>query len=214
VVVPLWLQSVMGYNATQAGMAMAPIGVFTVILSPLIGKNVARLNLRLLATMAFIILGSVCLWNSQMTLDVTFWDIVNPRLLQGVGLAFFFIPVQSLMLANITPDRMAAASGLSNFLRTAGAAMGTAISVTAWEHLSSAHRAHLVENITPYSNPSLQLMDSLHSAGMTTEQSYAVLDRTIGAQSFMLATNDFFLYCAVAFYLLTGLVWLTRAKKS
>lgn len=214
VVVPLWLQSVMGYNATQAGMAMAPIGIFTVILSPLIGKNVARLNLRLLATMAFLILGSVCLWNSQMTLDVTFWDIVNPRLLQGVGLAFFFIPVQSLMLANITPDRMAAASGLSNFLRTAGAAMGTAISVTAWEHLSSAHRAHLVENITPYSNPSLQLMDSLHSAGMTTEQSYAVLDRTIGAQSFMLATNDFFLYCAVAFYLLTGLVWLTRAKKS
>ncbi len=214
VVVPLWLQSVMGYNATQAGMAMAPIGVFTVILSPLIGKNVAQLNLRLLATMAFLILGSVCLWNSQMTLDVTFWDIVNPRLLQGVGLAFFFIPVQSLMLANITPDRMAAASGLSNFLRTAGAAMGTAISVTAWEHLSSAHRAHLVENITPYSNPSLQLMDNLHSAGMTTEQSYAVLDRTIGAQSFMLATNDFFLYCAVAFYLLTGLVWLTRAKKS
>ncbi|MGB4345467.1 MAG: DHA2 family efflux MFS transporter permease subunit [Burkholderiaceae bacterium] len=214
VVVPLWLQSVMGYNATQAGMAMAPIGIFTVILSPLIGKNVARLNLRLLATMAFIILGSVCLWNSQMTLDVTFWDIVNPRLLQGVGLAFFFIPVQSLMLANITPDRMAAASGLSNFLRTAGAAMGTAISVTAWEHLSSGHRAHLVENITPYSNPSLQFMDNLHSAGMTTEQSYAVLDRTIGAQSFMLATNDFFLYCAVAFYLLTGLVWLTRAKKS
>ncbi len=214
VVVPLWLQSVMGYNATQAGMAMAPIGIFTVILSPIIGKNVARLNLRLLATMAFLILGSVCLWNSRMTLDVTFWDIVNPRLLQGVGLAFFFIPVQSLMLANITPDRMAAASGLSNFLRTAGAAMGTAISVTAWEHLSSSHRAHLVENITPYSTPSLQLMDSLHSAGMTTEQSYAVLDRTIGAQSFMLATNDFFLYCAVAFYLLTGLVWLTRAKKS
>ena len=80
IVVPLWLQSVMGYNATEAGMAMAPIGIFMVILSPFIGKNIARLNLRALSTLSFTILGTVCLWNTQMTLDVTFWDIVNPRL--------------------------------------------------------------------------------------------------------------------------------------
>ncbi len=213
IVVPLWLQSVMNYNATEAGMAMAPIGIFMVILSPFIGKNIARLNLRALATLSFTILGTVCLWNTQMTLDVSFWDIVNPRLVQGIGLAFFFMPVQTLMLANITPDRMAAAAGLSNFLRTAGAAMGTAISVTGWEHLASTHRAHLVENITPFSAPSLQFIDSLHKAGLSSEQAYAALDKTITAQSLMLATNDFFLYCAIAFYLLTGVVWLTKAKK-
>jgi DHA2 family multidrug resistance protein len=214
IVVPLWLQSVMGYNATEAGMVMAPIGIFTVILSPLIGKNITRLNLRLLATLSFIILGSVCLWNSRMTLEVTYWDIINPRLVQGIGLAFFFLPVQSLMLANITPDRMAAASGLSNFLRTAGAAMGTAISVTTWEHLASGHRARLVENVNAYSNASLRSMETLQASGLTSEQAYAVLDRSINAQSLMLATNDFFLYCAVAFYLLTSLVWLTRPKKT
>ena len=137
---------------------------------------------------------------------------ITPQV-QGIGLAFFFMPVQTLMLANITPDRMAAAAGLSNFLRTAGAAMGTAISVTGWEHLSSAHRAHLVENITPFATPSLQFIDSLRKAGMSTEQAYAALDKTITAQSMMLATNDFFLYCAIAFYLLTGLVWLTKPKK-
>jgi MFS transporter, DHA2 family, multidrug resistance protein len=213
VVFPLWLQLVMGYTAAQAGAAMAPIGIFMLILSPIIGKNIARLNLRMLATFAFIVMGGVSLWNTGMSLDVGFWDIVNPRLVQGIGMACFFIPVQSLMLSNITPDHMAAASGLSNFLRTLGAAMGTAISVTMWEHLSSDHHARLVENVSLFSSASNDYMGTLRAGGLSAEQSYAVVERMINAQSYMLATNQFFLYSAVAFFALTGLVWLTRSKK-
>jgi DHA2 family multidrug resistance protein len=213
VVVPLWLQTVMGYTAAQAGLAMAPSGIFTVILAPIIGRNVAKLNLRLLASGAFIIMGGVSLWISRFSLDVTFANIVNPRLILGIGLAFFFLPVQSLMLSNITPDRMAAASGLSNFLRTLGAAIGTAVSVTSWEHLASSHHARLTENITPYSSATQQMLATLQAAGLTPEQAYAALDRTVSAQGFMLATNEFFLYSAFAFFSLTGLVWLTRPRK-
>jgi DHA2 family multidrug resistance protein len=213
VVFPLWLQVVMGYTAAQAGMAMAPIGIFTLILSPIIGKNIARLNLRLLATFAFTVMAGVSLWNSFMSLDVDFWTIVNPRLVQGIGMACFFLPVQSLMLSNITPDRMAAASGLSNFLRTLGAAMGTAISVTSWEHLASGHHARLTENVTPYSAASNEYLATLRGAGLSTEQAYAAVERILNAQSYMLATNEFFLYCAAAFFALTGLVWLTKPRK-
>lgn len=213
VVFPLWLQLVMGYTSAQAGAAMAPIGIFTLILSPIIGRNIARLNLRLLATFAFIVMGAVSLWNTQLSLDAGFWDIVNPRLIQGIGMACFFLPVQSLMLSNIAPDHMAAASGLSNFLRTLGAAMGTAISVTMWEHLSTDHHARLVENVSQYSAVSNDYLAKLQAGGLTLEQAYAVVERVIGAQSYMLATNQFFLYCAVAFFALTGLVWLTRPKK-
>lgn len=213
VIFPLWLQTVMGYTAAQAGVAMAPIGIFTLILSPIIGKNVAKLNLRALATFSFLVMGSVSLWNSFMSLDVDFWTIVNPRLVQGIGMACFFLPVQSIMLSNITPDRMAAASGLSNFLRTLGAAMGTAISVTAWEHLASGHHARLAENITRFSPTSNQYLSTLQSAGLQPDQAYAAVERSINAQSYMLATNQFFLYCAVAFFALTGLVWLTKPKK-
>lgn len=210
VVVPLWLQSVMNYTPTEAGMAMAPIGIFTLILSPWVGKNARRLNLRVLATMSFVILGAVCLWNTRMTLDVTFWDIVNPRIVQGIGLAFFFIPVQTLMLSNITPDRMAAASGLSNFLRTLGAAIGTAISVTGWEHLSIEHHARLAESVTVYAAPTRSFVDQLQAGGLSAQQAYGVLERTINSQSLMLATNEFFLYCALSFFALIGLVWMTR----
>ncbi|MBC7499162.1 MAG: DHA2 family efflux MFS transporter permease subunit [Herminiimonas sp.] len=214
VVFPLWLQTVMGYTAAQAGVAMAPIGIFTLILAPIIGKNAAKLNLRLLATLSFLIMGSVSLWNGFMSLDVDFWTIVNPRLIQGIGMACFFLPVQSIMLSNITPDRMAAASGLSNFLRTLGAAMGTAISVTMWEHLTASHHARLVENITRFSPASTEYLATLQSTGMSLEQAYAVVERTITAQSYMLATNDFFIYCSLAFFSLTGLVWLTKPKKN
>lgn len=214
IVVPLWLQSVMGYTAREAGMAMAPIGILTVILSPWIGKNARRLNLRVMASFAFIVLGAVCLWNTQFTLDVTFWDIVGPRIVQGLGLAFFFIPVQTLMLSNITPDRMAAASGLSNFLRTLGAAIGTAISVTGWEHLSIEHHARLAESVTAYAAPAQNYLDQLRRSGLSNEQAYSVVERALNAQSMMLATNQFFLYCALSFFALIGLVWMTRPVRT
>ena len=212
VVFPLWLQTVMGYTAAQAGMAMAPIGIFTLILSPIIGKNVAKLNLRVLATFAFLVMGGVSVWNSFMSLDVGFWNIISPRLVQGIGMACFFIPIQTLMLSNITPDHMAAASGLSNFLRTLGAAMGTAISVTLWEHLASAHHARLMENVTPFSSISRSYLETLQAGGLSLEQAYGVVERTINAQSYMLATNEFFLYSACSFFALVIVVWMTRPK--
>ncbi|RZI42452.1 DHA2 family efflux MFS transporter permease subunit [Herbaspirillum sp. HC18] len=213
VVVPLWLQIVMGYTSTQAGMAMAPIGFFMLILAPIIGRNVARLNLRALATFAFLVMGGVSLWNTQMTLDVTFWNIVNPRLVQGLGMACFFLPVQTIMLSNITPDHMAAASSLSNFLRTLGGAIGTAVSVTTWEHLASGYHAQLMENVNAFSTASNQYLNTLQAGGLSKEQAFGAVERLVNAQSFMMATNEFFFYCAVAFLFLPGLIWLTRPGK-
>jgi DHA2 family multidrug resistance protein len=148
-----------------------------------------------------------------MTLDVTFWNVVAPRLVQGIGMACFFLPVQALMLSNITPDNMAAASGLSNFLRTLGAAIGTAISVTSWEHLALMNRASLAENINPYNPASTTYVEQLQATGLSSEQAFSVIDHTLFSQSYMVATNEFFMYSAVLFFLLMGVVWLTRPRK-
>jgi DHA2 family multidrug resistance protein len=128
-------------------------------------------------------------------------------------MACFFIPVQTLMLSNITPDHMAGATGLSNFLRTLGAAMGTAISVTMWEHFASRHHAELAENITRYSSTSTSYLGSLQASGMSVEQTYAAIERVLTAQSYMLATNEFFRYSALSFFSLVLLVWLTKPGK-
>jgi DHA2 family multidrug resistance protein len=210
VVVPLWLQSVMGYTPFRAGLAIAPLGLFPVVLSPVIGMNVARLNLRLLVTIAFTVMGSVSLWNSFFSLDIDFSQIIYPRLLQGLGMSCFFIPLQNLALSNIQPDRMASATSLLNFFRTLAAAMGTAISVTMWERLVTRHRAWLVENISEYSNAKAAYSEFLLRTGMDPHQSDAVVELVVNAHSSMLATNQFFRYSAVAFFTLTLLVWFIK----
>lgn len=210
VVVPLWLQSVMGYTPFRAGLAIAPIGLFPLVLSPIIGKNVARLNLRLLVTIAFTVMGSVALWNSFFALDIDFFQIIYPRLFQGLGMSCFFIPLQNLALSNILPDRMASATSLLNFFRTLAAAMGTAISVTMWERLASRHRAWLVENISEYTNAKTAYSEFLLRTGMAPHQSDAVVELVVNAHSSMLATNQFFRYSAVAFFTLALLVWFIK----
>jgi DHA2 family multidrug resistance protein len=215
VIFPLWLQTVMGYTAAQAGMATAPIGVFTLLLSPIIGRNIGKLDLRILATFAFAVMGAVSVWNSMMNLDVTFWNVVSPRLVQGIGMACFFLPVQALMLSNITPDNMAAASGLSNFLRTLGAAIGTAISVTSWEYLSSMNRASLVENVNCLQSGETRLIwTNCKPTGMSNEQAYAVIDHVLCfRRAIWLPPMNSFMYSAVLFFLLMGVVWLTKPRK-
>ncbi len=213
VVLPLWLQSVMGYTSSQAGMALAPSGIFSLILAPILGRNITKINLRAFSSFGFLVLGLVSLWNGFMTLDIDFWGIVNPRIVQGIGMACFYLPIQSLMMSNIAPDRMAAASGLSNFLRTLGAAMGTAISVTVWEDMSNTHHAYLANNVNRYSNASNDYLATLQATGMSADQAMGAVERLVSAQSVMLATNQFFLYSAFAFFAMAGMVWMTKPRK-
>ena len=92
----------------------------------------------------------------------------------------------------------------------AAAAIGTAISVTGWEHLSIEHHARLAESVTVYSAATSSYLAKLQAGGLSADQAYAVLERTITSQGLMLATNEFFLYCAVSFFALIGLVWMTK----
>jgi len=213
VVVPLWLQTVMGYTPLNAGLAIGSTGIFMLILGPLVARNIGRLNLRLVATFSFSVLAIVAFWNSFLSLDATFWTIVKPRIIQGIGMSCFFIPVQALMLANIQQERLAAASGLYSFLRTLGAAMGTAIGVAVWENLQAQQHSRLVENVTSYSTNTNTYIEALHGARLSTTQSFAVLDQLITKQSYMLATNEFFQYSALSFLCLMSIVWLLKSNR-
>ncbi|MEO7026630.1 MAG: DHA2 family efflux MFS transporter permease subunit, partial [Caulobacteraceae bacterium] len=93
VLIPLWLQTNMGYTATWAGMAAAPIGILPVFMSAFVGKNLHKLDLRYWVTFSFAVFASVSFWNSHFNTDVTFQQIVIPRLLMGFGVASFFVPL-------------------------------------------------------------------------------------------------------------------------
>ncbi len=213
VIFPLWLQTVMGYTSSLAGMATALIGLFALVLSPIMGSNLHKFNLRIVASMAFIIFAFVSYCNSFFNLDTPFAQIALPRLLQGIGVACFFVPMTTITLSNISTDRLASAAGLSNFLRTLAGAIGTAVSTTFWENNAIYHHARLSESITPYSANTQAFMDKLAQLGITGQAAYGSLEQILVQQAYMMSTNDFFWILYICFLALAALVWITKPKK-
>jgi MFS transporter, DHA2 family, multidrug resistance protein len=214
VIFPLWLQTVMGYTAGKAGLATAPVGLLALVLSPMVGRNITKLNLRMVASFAFCVFAFVSFWNSTFTLDTPFLTLLGPRLTQGIGVACFFVPVTTITLSSVSLDHMAAASGLSNFLRTLSGAIGTAMSTTIWENTAIYHHAVLAESVNPYSANTSAFTDSLNTLGVIGDTATAQINSIVTQQGFMLATNDYFRWSGFAFIALAVLVWFTRPPKT
>src|SRR5581483_2031966 len=210
IIFPLWLQTTMGYTATWAGLATAPSGLLAIVLMPLVGRNIQRLPLRLISSFSFVAFGISALWFGSFNLDATFGQLVWLRVFQGIGVASFFIPINQIILSGLPPQRLAAASGLSNFFRTLAASFATAISVFVWDHRGTFHHAVLSEYVNAYNPPANAYLEQLHDIGLPPDSAYAFVDRMLSQQGVMLATNDVFYAIGVLCLLLIGSIWLTR----
>ena len=213
VLMPLWLQQYMGYTATWAGIALAPVGLLAIVLSPWVGKNVARRDPRALATVAFIGFALVLWMRSHFNTQADLGTILVPTFIQGAAMAFFFIPLQAIVYSGLTPDRMPAAAGLSNFVRITAGAMGTSLFTTAWENRAVMHHAQLAEAVNRGNDAATGALAQMAAAGYTPEQALASVNRLADQQAFTLAATDLFYVSAVMFLLLIGLVWTTRPQK-
>jgi DHA2 family multidrug resistance protein len=210
VLLPLWLQQWMGYTATSAGMALAPVGVFAILLTPLVGKKVAVWDPRRMATAAFMVFALVLWMRSQFTPQTDFMHILVPTLIQGGAMAFFFIPLTTLTLAGLPPERIPAAAGLSNFVRITAGAMGTSIATTLWESRAALHHAHLTEPLIQGQGTFAATLEALQAGGLSAVQALAQVNQLINQQAFTRAADDIFLASAGVFLSLIGLIWLTR----
>lgn len=212
VLMPLWLQQWMGYTATSAGFALAPVGVFAVLLTPLVGKKVTVWDPRRMATGAFIVFALVLWMRSQFTTQVDLPHVLLPTVIQGVAMALFFIPLTTLVMSGLTPDRLPAASGLSNFVRITAGAMGTSLATTLWDDRAALHRAHLAETAGSGAPGSAlgQALEGLRASGLDAAQALAQVNRLLDQQAFTRAADDIFAASAGLFLALIGLIWLTR----
>ncbi|RYY91142.1 MAG: DHA2 family efflux MFS transporter permease subunit, partial [Comamonadaceae bacterium] len=214
VLLPLWLQQFMGYTATDAGMVMAPVGVLAMVLSPLVGKTVAKVDPRRYVTFAFIVFALVLWMRSHFNTTADFRTILIPTIIQGVAMAFFFIPLTTITLSGLTPDRIPAASGLSNFVRITAGAVGTSISTTLWESRAALHHSQLAEAVNPGSPSAQAALSGLQAGGLSPDQALAQINRLVDQQAFTMAATDLFWISAVLFLALIPLVWLTRRQQS
>jgi len=214
VLLPLWLQQYMGYTATWAGLATAPVGILAIILSPWVGKNVAKIDPRKLATVAFLGFGLILWMRSRFNTSADFETILIPTIVQGAAMAFFFIPLQAIIFSGLTPDKMPAAAGLSNFVRITAGAVGTSIFTTAWENRAVLHHAELVEQVTGSSSATAAALGQLGAGGYDGAQALATVNRLVDQQAYTMAVTDIFLVSAILFILLLGFVWLTKPARS
>ena len=213
VLLPLWLQQFMGYPSIDAGMLLAPVGVFAIILSPLVGRNVSRVDPRLLASFAFVVFAIVLLMRSHFNTQADFGTIMTPTLVQGIAMAFFFIPLSVIVLSGISPDKIPAASGLSSFVRIVAGSFGTSISTTVWQDRAVIHHAQLTESISTSNIAATQTLEGLSRLGLNPDQALAQVNRLIDQQAYMLAANDVFFASALIFMALIPFVWLSRPKQ-
>jgi DHA2 family multidrug resistance protein len=207
VLLPLWLQQHMGYTSTWAGLVLAPVGLLAIVLSPWVGHNVSRIDPRRLTTVAFLGFAAILWMRSQFNTQADLATILLPTLLQGIAMAFFFIPLQAIAYAGLPPARMASATGLNNFVRITAGAVGTSVFTTLWESRARMHHAQLAEQVNAASPAARQALAQLQAAGYTPEQALAQIDRLIDQQAFTLAANDLFWLSAVLFVALVGLLW-------
>lgn len=213
VILPLWLQTQMGYTATWAGLAAAPVGILSIFFSPLVGKYMHRIDLRAWASFSFAVFAGVSYWNSHFNTDVTFWQLVIPRLLMGIGVSAFFVPLMSLTLSDIPPRLLASATGMSNFIRILAGSFGTSLSITLWDRRAAYHHELMAERVSDLSPVTNDALATLGGLDQPLSAGYAMLERSMQQQAVMLATNEIFWLSALIFVGLMLLVWFARPAR-
>jgi DHA2 family multidrug resistance protein len=210
VLLPLWLQQFMGYTSTWAGLLMAPVGILAILITPFVGKNLQKADLRIMSTVAFISFAMVFWMRSQFNVQADLFTLMLPSIVQGIPMAFFFVPLMALILSGLSPERIPAAAGLSNFVRITAGAFGTSIYTTLWEDRAALHHAELVESIHGASLPTTEALRQFNALGMDTQQGLAYINRLIEQQAYVLSADDLFRASALLCLALIGVVWLAR----
>lgn len=210
VVFPLWLQTQLGYTSEWAGRTMALGGVLAVFMGPIVGANIGKLDARAVATFGFSMFAVYAYVCAQFTPEVDFETLATTRLIMGVGISCFFLPIITIALSGLSPQEMAGASGLNSFLRNMGSSMGTALMTSYWEHRAQFHHANLAENINSASAPAQSYLQQLGNLGLGHQASLALTDRVVESQAYMLSTNNVMLTCGILMVCLAVPIWFAK----
>jgi DHA2 family multidrug resistance protein len=214
VILPQWIQGYLGYRSVDAGLVTAPLGIFAVLLAPVMAKIMPKSDARVLATLAFLGFAGVFFMRSHYTTSVDPYTLVLPTLLQGIPMALFFTPLTAIILSGLPPEKIPAAAGLSNFVRVFAGGVGTSLISTGWNDRTILHHAQLAEQSSVDNPAYLSAIANLQTTlGGGMDQATAFFERSLNAQAAMLGLNDIFWLSSMIFIVIIPLVWLTRPGK-
>jgi MFS transporter, DHA2 family, multidrug resistance protein len=203
---PQFVQQLLGYNATKAGLILMPGGFLIMALMPLVGFLVRKVQPKYLVMFGFIGSWAALMYLSRYDTEVSFRVLVIGRMLQAAGLAFLFVPINTLAFGNLPPGKTNAASAMINLMRNLGGSVGISVATTLLARRSQAHQTFLASHLTPTSPGFQERLQAIAHRFMLMGQSsvdathgaMAALGRQVEVQALMLSYLDVFRVLMVA----------------
>ncbi|HEY2748051.1 MAG TPA: MFS transporter, partial [Polyangia bacterium] len=221
VILPQYLQVVMGYSAVDAGMVLSPGGLVVIALLPLVGALLGRVDGRWLLAFGFLSSALALFVMTGIYPGISFGTAVKFRIYQSVGLAFLFIPITTMAYVGVPSGKNNQVSALTNLMRNLGGGIGISIAQTLLARRSQFHQQHLVSHVTAYSQALRQMLGGLGQAlahrGVATvaatRHAYAVIYGMVQAQATTLGFIDTIWLLAVGCLLMTPLAFAMHKNR-
>jgi DHA2 family multidrug resistance protein len=214
---PLFLQTLLGYTAQSSGMATAPRGIGAMIAMPLVGVLMMYVDGRWLMSLGIALIAASTLMFANLTLDVSMASIVWPNVLQGLGMGLVMVPLMALAVGTLPNEKIGNASGIFNLMRNLGGSIGISISTTFLVRMTQVHQANMVAHLTPYDAAFQQRLASMAgglsryaAAPVARAQAYGALYGIMQQQAYLKAYVDMFCWTALIVALCLPLVWLLK----
>jgi len=221
VLLPIFLQTLMGYTAMLSGLVLSPGGLVVLFAMPLVGRLVSRYEARWLVMFGLTMASFSLFYMARFNLNVDFHTAVASRMIQGLGMAFLFVPVNTVAFYFIPREKMSNATGIINLARNIGGGFGIAVVTTILSRHTQTHLSVLTEHASLY-NPAYRIAlqgatQTLIQHGVASAQAAAqapgLIYGLIQRQAAMLAFIDAFRLLGSAFFLMTPLIFLMKKAK-
>jgi MFS transporter, DHA2 family, multidrug resistance protein len=220
VLLPIILQTLLGYPALQAGKAMAPRGIGSLLFMPIVGLLISRFEARKLLSIGIILCAGTLFWFGFLNLNIGYWDLFWPQALQGVAFSLLFVPMTTLAMHFIPKEEMGNATSIYNLMRNIGGSVGIATAATMLERNRQTYTNILGTHITPYAFQSQQMLSQLKSSliakgfdpASAAARANALIFGNIQRQATMLSFVELMRFFGIIFILLLPLIWLAKSS--
>jgi DHA2 family multidrug resistance protein len=204
VLLPIYLQTLLGYSAYNAGLALSPRGFGSLLTTPLAGYLTGKTDPRRLLVFG-ILLGTLTMFDfSRLNLNAGYWDILWPQVFQGVSLSFLFIPLMTISMAGISKEKMGNATSIFNLMRNIGGSFGIAIMTTFLARRDQFHQNRLIEKLQPSNLGAQQMLQGMHDWFQTKgADNYTASRKALGALYAMVQRHAAMLSFVEAFWVMT-----------
>jgi MFS transporter, DHA2 family, multidrug resistance protein len=216
VLIPQYLQLVMGYSATQAGLVISPGGLLVMCLLPFVGLLLSKVEARWLIGLGLAITSLALIHMTNFDVYMDFKYAVWARCFQATGLAFLFVPINTAAYAFVPPTKNNAASGLINLARNVGGSLGISLVTTILARRAQFHQVRLTEHTTlfnPRFNQAVNSATHVFGPGKSGNGPYALIMRTLQQQADTLSYIDCFWLLGLTFAALVPLVFMMKRTK-